>query len=396
MRPSPPEPLLKPVSGQSKQTAVMDAITNLARQQGPGSKLPTVRRMCLMLGVTSTTLQRCLRELESRGVITRRQGSGVYVSPDIEQKTIGLVFGRNVLSPGFSPNYLEIVNQCALRACAKGERFSFYIDIQNVSPRLQGTPVHRDLAEALTLGKLSGLLVTCTRGPAWEDWLRDQRVPMVRYGHLADVHFDGLAMARMAVDALADAGCRSLGHLGCWRDEIDAFHDHTDRRGLARMPEWIQELGPTNPVWADRHEEFGCLTAQGLLATVRQPGADRPLLPDGLVIADDMIAAGVCKAFDEAGIVIGRDIHIATHANKGSVVLRPWSERLFHLETDPAKIAAALFSALDALIEGKRSPHEKTAITPVLITPAAPRREHKTAPAPPRRILKSQSRPQPK
>jgi DNA-binding LacI/PurR family transcriptional regulator len=356
----------------------MDAITNLARKSGPGCKLPTVRKMCAMLGVTSTTLQRSLRELETKGVITRRQGSGVYVSPDIGQKTIGLVFGRNVLSPGVSPNYLELLNQCTLRAADKGERFSFYIDIENVSPRLQGTPIHRDLAEAITQGKLAGLLVACTRGPSWEKWLRNQGVPMIRYGHLADVHPDGQTMARMAVDALAGAGCRSLGYMGCWRDELDAFHAHTDRRGLACIPEWIQDLGPTNPVWENRHEEFGYLTTQGLLAAVRQAGADRPLLPDGLVIADDMIAAGVCKAFDEAGIVIGRDIHIATQANKGSIVLRPWSERLFRLERDPAQTAAALFSALDALMEGTRSPHEKTAITPVLVAPTAPRLVHKT------------------
>jgi len=51
----------------------------------PGQALPSERRLAEMLGVSRLTVRRALDELVAGGVLTRRQGSGTYVTPRVEQ-----------------------------------------------------------------------------------------------------------------------------------------------------------------------------------------------------------------------------------------------------------------------------------------------------------------------
>ncbi len=51
----------------------------------PGQALPSERRLSQMLGVSRLTVRRALDELVAGGVLTRRQGSGTYVTPRVEQ-----------------------------------------------------------------------------------------------------------------------------------------------------------------------------------------------------------------------------------------------------------------------------------------------------------------------
>ena len=49
---------------------------------GPGTKLPTVRRLAADLGLAANTVARAYRELEALGVITTRGRAGSVVSGD--------------------------------------------------------------------------------------------------------------------------------------------------------------------------------------------------------------------------------------------------------------------------------------------------------------------------
>ncbi len=56
---------------------ITDAIA--AGEYEPGSRLPTIPELCKMYGVSNTTVKKAMDELEQRGLVSRRRGSGVYV-----------------------------------------------------------------------------------------------------------------------------------------------------------------------------------------------------------------------------------------------------------------------------------------------------------------------------
>jgi DNA-binding LacI/PurR family transcriptional regulator len=78
------------------------------------------------------------------------------------------------------------------------------------------------------------------------------------------------------------------------------------------------------------------------------------------------MARGALVTLDQQGIKVGRDIKIATHANRGSDVLRGHEKHITRLEIDPAEIASAMFAMLERLIEGGQV-EATTKIAPQLV-----------------------------
>src|SRR3954470_8009304 len=76
----------EPVYRQSLADDIAQRITRLIQSGGykPGERLPTISRMAQDFDVGAPTLREALKKLETVGVVTIRNGSGVYVgrSPD--------------------------------------------------------------------------------------------------------------------------------------------------------------------------------------------------------------------------------------------------------------------------------------------------------------------------
>lgn len=77
----PPKPLLTPVkrSRISDDVLVQLATKIVQREYPPGGKLPPERDLAAMLGITRASLREALRQLENMGLVSVRQGDGVYV-----------------------------------------------------------------------------------------------------------------------------------------------------------------------------------------------------------------------------------------------------------------------------------------------------------------------------
>jgi len=56
------------------------ALAEILRQATPGSALPSEPRLARQLGVSRSTLREAIRPFEQRGLVTRRQGVGTFVS----------------------------------------------------------------------------------------------------------------------------------------------------------------------------------------------------------------------------------------------------------------------------------------------------------------------------
>ncbi|MEM7695405.1 MAG: UTRA domain-containing protein [Pseudomonadota bacterium] len=63
---------------QSIQRHLLDQISSAVLL--PGQKVPSENELARHFGVSRMTVQRAIRELVSRGIVTRRRGSGTYVS----------------------------------------------------------------------------------------------------------------------------------------------------------------------------------------------------------------------------------------------------------------------------------------------------------------------------
>jgi DNA-binding LacI/PurR family transcriptional regulator len=376
-------PKLSPLQHQTKTQVLRTQLLELARNLGPGAKLPTMRELCDSLQVSGMTLNRALSELEAQGVINRRQGSGTYVAatygtPRTTERTVGLVYDRDIFAAGNSPFTGLLVDEARRRA-AGHERFSFYLAV----PSKDNLPVHDDLAEAVRERRLHGVLFVGEQNPGALQWLLGQNVPVVAlaYTPIAPwrVKIDHAAGIRSGVRALAEQGCR---HIGLWIPvgvgigraagaesftELDAFRTALEEHGLAFEPErvWqhqnLTDVVPPQP--ADTNQEQGYRAA---LQVFGNSGTTQQERPDGLVIDDDMMTRGALVALQQAGIRLGTDVKIATHINRGSEVLLGYEDHLSLIEVDPGEIVEAMFSMLETLMDGGTPPLPTVSIQPKL------------------------------
>ncbi len=76
--------------------------------------------------------------------------------------------------------------------------------------------------------------------------------------------------------------------------------------------------------------------------------------PDGVICTDDYDAVGAVRAMRELGLEPGRDVRIASHANRGSDVLEGLP--VIPVAFDPAEIARVMLQAVCKLVDGVAVP----------------------------------------
>ncbi len=360
-----------------KQVLVTEHILGIARKYGPGMKLPTARELTQQLGITITTLDRSLKRLEERGFITRKQGSGIYVSPEVRKKRIGLVFGHNIFSEGNSPFYRELLNQCEKRAASNDVSFSFFLDNPSLSGVAEGK-VHRDLEDALLRKRLDGLLVAQKRGPAHDKLIRSFGTPSVFLSAKSEgpgwVKLDTKELINLCVDSMHEQGCKTFGMIALpptWHRQY--FEDALGRIGVPIQQEFVicpEISGYAGASESERYEQLGRDFLDELWLQAKGK------LPDCLVVTNDWLTRGICKQLERRGVSIGSDIKIATHANRQCHILREWEPVLTLCEFDVSEIVAAMFSELGVLMEQPDTERPPALIKPRLVPSLTPSLSH--------------------
>lgn len=357
----------------TKTQALSAHLSEMARKLGPGAKLPTMQQLSADLGISVMTLNRALSELEAQNIIVRRQGSGTYVNESLGVQSVGLVYDRALIGAAASPFGELLLREAGRRAHEHGEKFSLYLS----EPSPSGLPVHDDLSDDLRDRKISGLLVMSHQTEAI-NWLLKNRLPLVslsyppltpfrvRIWHAQTAYLGALELARQGARRLALWLPRGVG-LGRAKgeifEELDAFQRALRESGLPYDPNLVYDLehltagAPSGP----SNQEQGLDAANAVFAPENQAN-----WPDGLVILDDMMTRGALTALALRGIVPGRDVRIASHANLGSQALFGYEKSLALLEFDPAQVAAAMFETLETLMGGQTPPQAVVSIAPAL------------------------------
>jgi len=366
----------------SRSAVLCEELATLACELGPQAKFPTVTQLRSRWGGSLATLNMALSELESRHIIYRKHGVGIFVSPHlVSQKVwyhVGLICPPNLLSMGHSPFWDILVQRAEERAVAHGEDLSFHFALPESQSRHESAPFHSGLVHAIENGQLHGILAIQLKPNAMQ-WLENCGVPVVAHHQ---VKHDMNALVQMGVETLVARGCRQLA---LWspvspQQIRDSYHAEGARHFAIQYKEFFRAAVGRNQL--PFHEEF---TRQNLnllekgnsqVILEREQGYQTALevlsqtpRPDGIVIIDDLMTPGVLAALEKLGLKIGKDIHIATRSNAQSPVLAGHENHLIRLEFDPKETVDALFHKLDTLMKGEKPLELMSSVLPHLRLP---------------------------
>lgn len=292
-----------------------------------GDKLPPGQTMAEWMGVDASAVQVALSTLAREGVLTRtpRRGTVVAGAKPI-LRTVSL-FDKAELPNGVFTSYL------------RETMLSIYHD-RNVEVR-----VWRDNRSAAEQAEPWDQLLTANRrgefqavavcSAAWPQirWLSRTGIPYVVASpiHVPNRVFQDLTQGmRLAVRALAEQGCRSLGAImplattGRIEGEsvpeypavYEAVLDAARHHGMSFRDEWIRSSGTNAHVTESfGQERFGYSEFRTLWKSRERP--------DGLIAFPETTARGVLTAVLELGVKIPRELHLVLHRSLEIPMLCP-------------------------------------------------------------------------
>lgn len=352
-----------------KHAKLKFALQERLKKLQAGQPLPSISALKTEYDMCQGTVTRVLRELQADGLVEARNGSGVYATGRVHLKTIAIRIGFDVLAPqaGVFPGLLLKGLETAVGQFEDVQYRHYFASGTGVLwPERICTleqDVRRHLVDGvITLGVLGGEF-------------GDLQAPVVAAlvappGITCHVNLDIEALIGRAMAALKARDCRRAALLGqaygtqfqpddyryatarLAQQRIDFFRNEARRLGLATRPEWLCGVEETGV------DQLVPSSARAFTAGW-QAFAEKP---DALICLDDYMATGAIQAMRQLGVEPGRDIQVATHANRGSNVLDGLP--VMAIEFDPAEIARTLVETVHKLIDGERVP------ATVLVPPA--------------------------
>ncbi|WP_161981859.1 substrate-binding domain-containing protein [Dictyobacter alpinus] len=356
---------------ETKVEVIYKQLRDLAFTQGPSTKLPTIRQLCDQLATTRVTLSEALNKLEAEQILYRRERQGIFVSPTIYHKSIGILFDSSLLaghaaSPFWSMLWISLEQEAQQRSTYRNEICTFHF----VKPANDnGSLFPPEISEMVEARKFHGLL---TIGANLCENMDNQQpstpnVSFAAIGHW-NVTLDTRELGRLATITLVQQNCKRIG---IWtpvlpqpytadEEPIQAMRQVLNERKIPYFPEFTRQS------YFPPSQTSLTLQEQGYLLAKEVFGSFNPVKPDGIFIANDMMTDGALVALDELDIQIGHDVQIVTHANTGSPILFGRTKNMTVYEFDPTHIVQAMFSLLDKLMMDPDLPETMISLRPHL------------------------------
>ncbi|GCE16884.1 winged helix-turn-helix domain-containing protein [Dictyobacter kobayashii] len=152
---------LKPqLKAETKVEVIYKLLRDLAFAQGPSAKLPTIRHLCDELGTTRVTLSEALNKLEAEQILYRKERQGIFVSPTIYHKSIGIIFDSSLLagpaaSPIWSMLWISLEQEALQRTSYRDEICTFRF-VKPLNNHINSLPP--EIVEMIEARKFHGLL----------------------------------------------------------------------------------------------------------------------------------------------------------------------------------------------------------------------------------------------
>ena len=353
-------------------------LQQMALQGGAGAKLPSMPELRRDLGVSMTTLSATVAELESLGVIERRRGVGIFVTENasaLVARTLALVVSPSLLGAGHAPFWDVLVRIVEGRARKSEQKIEFHFALAGNSQFHTASNgrdlLHKGLVESIESGAVAGVFLVNTPREVAE-WIESQGVPTVTYAGPGDyaVSHDRAEFLRRGIAALLKAGCRRIGVWGAsrlWVGKTESVDEFLADEFGAQLPAQTQLL-PTQSLPETETlsaREAGWQLAQNVFAA-----ANRAHWPDGVLIDNDILTRGALVALRKAGVSLGDDVTIVSHANRDTDVLADYEDELIRLEYDPTEIVAQMFAIMEKRWQAEPIAAQRVFMVPTLVLPS--------------------------
>ncbi len=277
----------------------------------PGSRIETESRLASLYNVSVTTIRQALAELEQRGLIERRQGSGTYVAESpLPAQHVAVLLDGDIASRGLSPYYPAFL-QGVRRALMKlGIESRPYLGFQPVGVESSRITC-RDLITDVRLGRVMGVISSlASLGEEERRLFRERNIPLVDHTFLDE---DGTwplksHFIRTALGYLRERGRSRLAILG-WESPVDKRFPVTNvlrRHALEYGFDMDRQLIDMSAC--------GWLPGMGW-ERLRDFWKLNPYKPDALIVVDDSLFADCQQAIMELGIQVPDHLDVVLRAS---------------------------------------------------------------------------------
>jgi DNA-binding LacI/PurR family transcriptional regulator len=332
----------------------------MANRLGPGTRLPVFAELCRQLNVSKMTLDGALAELERRDIIHRAPGIGIFVSHTVRH-SVAVLYPKSLDVSPFWRLVIEAVKNHIEKADLDYSLRPIYEneDIGDVVEQLKAAYDKHLFRGAVTLTFSAEV-----SGP-----FSSYKIPLVTFGGDADcaVTLDTVYIVNAGVLQLKSMGCQRIGAWETARDE------HEDHGAPERIKKALAQHGLTfhpelSHVFAGHSESD---VAEESYAFAKKVLSQADTRPDGLIATNDFVAHGVLRAMSEMGIIPGQHIHIASLANRGSLVLQEYKNKIIMMEFDPDLLAERIVELLLEQINSPSSVGEVRVVRPSINLPSS-------------------------
>ena len=302
-----------------------------------GDRIAPTLDLAKNFGVGRNAVQQALSILAERGLVERRSKRGTFVCEQINSRTIGVIFGQNIVTGQYSQFNRLLYGEIVRQAQVCGWRTALYFPVTGDTHAQHLSQLERDI----TAGKLRAI-INHDSSAAMKNYLADSSCVSIDFiSSTEDKNNMKTSIIYRGVSYLLE-----LGHY-----KISVIIQY-DKPLNSKMSQLIKKA------YNDKGIEYSAELYAGKASTeqqgielTREILAKKSTRPDALLVLNDTTCKGVIFSLMNYGLKIPEDIALMAQTNRGHEVLCPVP--LTRLELDPEAIVKVNMEQLFVKISGK-------------------------------------------
>lgn len=323
----------------------------------PGDRLPSTLDLCRQWGARPCTVQAAMAPLVREGLLQRlpRYGTTVAQRKSRPLSRVAVYLTEDVFRDEGSAFLRTLHGVLKARLHKLGVELETWVDPRG---RAQAKTVWSDLMTAAQTRRFDALIVPDLQAPQ-ASWIGRLPVPVACMSATPGpnvVAVDYASVFALGLKSLKAQGCKGIGVITSFgaeeirrsgarsvgREAMESFRATVAQQGLTVRDEWVRTPRKTLSSQA-AFQQFGYESMHALWRQEKRP--------DGLIVSDDVMLAGVFSAMLELGIHTPGDLKLVGYKNSAVSVFTPLAVTFAEVSTE--EIAKALLDQIQKQLKGE-------------------------------------------